>query len=146
FSGQGPTRVGATTGVTSVGAYDMAGNLKEWTRNPTGEKRYILGGSWNESSYMFGQSDARSPFERDSTFGFRCLRYVGPVPEALLGPVVRTSMYRDEKPVDDRTFDVFKSLLTYDKSDLKAKLESTSDAPHWRMEKVSFQAGYGNER
>jgi dienelactone hydrolase len=146
FRGQGPTRVGATTGVTSVGAYDMAGNLKEWTRNPTGEKRYILGGSWNESSYMFGQSDARSPFERDSTFGFRCLRYVGPVPEALLGPVVRTSMYRDEKPVDDRTFDVFKSLLTYDKSDLKARLESTSDAPHWRMEKVSFQAGYGNER
>jgi dienelactone hydrolase len=147
FGGQGSARVGSNFGLAPFGTFDMAGNVKEWTANPSGEKRYILGGGWNESSYMFQQVDARSPWDRDAAFGFRCVRYVSPVPEELSGPIVLTSRDRShDRPVDDRTFQVFKSLLSYDKTDLKTRLDSVHDTPHWRREDVSFQAAYGNER
>ena len=147
FGGQGPARAGSNLGLARYGTYDMAGNVKEWTANGSGEKRYILGGGWNEPSYMFQQDDVRSSWDRDATFGFRCVRYVSPVPETLTGPVERPSFDRSrDLPVDDRTFQVFKSLLSYDKTDLKATLDSVTDAPHWRRENLSFQAAYGNER
>ncbi len=37
--------------MSPYGTYDMAGNAKEWCWNATGNKRYILGGAWNEPSY-----------------------------------------------------------------------------------------------
>jgi formylglycine-generating enzyme required for sulfatase activity/dienelactone hydrolase/predicted Ser/Thr protein kinase len=147
FGGQGPARVGSNLGMAPYGNYDMAGNVREWTANRSGEKRYILGGGWNESSYMFQQGDLRSPWDRGATFGFRCVRYVSPVPEALNGQVIFTPTDRSrDQPVDDRTFQVFKGLLSYDKIDLKATVDSVTDAPHWRRENLSFQAAYGNER
>ncbi len=58
------------------GAYDMAGNVKEWCLNEaTPGKRYIMGGAWDDPAYMFNDPDARSPFERSANFGFRCARY-----------------------------------------------------------------------
>ena len=89
-----------------MGNYDMAGNMKEWTMNSSGEKRFILGGGWNEPSYMFQQGDIRSPWDREATFGFRCALYVSPIPETLNGPVEKVERNRSgEPPVDDRTFE-----------------------------------------
>jgi dienelactone hydrolase len=148
FDLKGPMRRGSTLGLGPYGNYDMAGNMKEWTANSSGEKRYILGGAWNEPSYMFQQGDTRSPWDREATFGFRCALYPSPIPEELNGPVVKTVRNRTgEPPVDDRTFqEWFKSILSYDKTDLKASIDSETDAPHWRRENISFQAAYGNER
>jgi dienelactone hydrolase/predicted Ser/Thr protein kinase len=147
FGGQGPAKVGSNLGMTPIGTYDMAGNVKEWTMNSSGDKNYILGGAWNEVSYMFQQFDARSPWGRDSTFGFRCVRYPAPIPDALNGPVTIASFDRShDRPVDDRTFQVFKNMLTYDRTELTATLDSVNDTLHWRRENLSFQAAYGNER
>ena len=50
FGGAGPAPVGTYTGMSGLGAYDMAGNVKEWCWNSAGERRAILGGGWNEPS------------------------------------------------------------------------------------------------
>jgi dienelactone hydrolase len=147
FGGQGPAQVGSHLGLAPSGTYDMAGNVKQWTVNASAENRFILGGSWNNLSYMFQQADARPPFERDPSFGFRCVRHVEPVPDTLTGPLATVVVDRSRaRPVDDQTFRVFTSLLSYDKTDVKASVDSVTDAPHWRRENVSFDAAYGNEK
>ena len=61
----------------------------------SGERRYILGGGRNEAIYMFVDEDAQSPFDRLTTYGFRCMKNPGPgiVPESLTHPV--QSLTRD---------------------------------------------------
>ena len=43
FGNKGPVRVGSLGSVGPFGTYDMAGNVKEWVWNQSGERRYILG-------------------------------------------------------------------------------------------------------
>jgi hypothetical protein len=77
FGGAGPAPVGTYRGMSWSGAFDMAGNVKEWVLNESDSgKRYILGGAWNEPSYVFNDPDARSPFDRLPNFGFRCAKYL----------------------------------------------------------------------
>src|SRR5262249_381584 len=83
FSRKGPVRVGNDQSLGPYGTYDMAGNAKEWTWNATGGKRYILGGAWNEPSYVFATQDAQLPFSRSATSGFRCAKYESPLPAKL---------------------------------------------------------------
>jgi predicted Ser/Thr protein kinase len=150
FGGRGPARVGSHQGLSPSGAYDMAGNVKEWCWNRSGERRYILGGAWNEPVYMFIQDNlhAQLPFDRSPTYGFRCVKYSSPPPDTLTGPIER--VFRDfgkEKPVGDETFHVFKSFYSYDRTDLKPRVESVDESPrHWRRERISFDAAYGNAR
>src|SRR5262249_45495959 len=73
FGTPGPAVVGASVGIGEYGTYDLAGNVKEWTRNAVGGKRYILGGAWNEPSYQYSATDALDPFDRAIGNGFRCM-------------------------------------------------------------------------
>jgi hypothetical protein len=47
LDGDGKAPVGRFKGIGAYGAYDLAGNVKEWVWNATGDKRYILGAAWN---------------------------------------------------------------------------------------------------
>jgi formylglycine-generating enzyme required for sulfatase activity/dienelactone hydrolase len=149
FGGQGPARVGTYSGMSRFGAYDMAGNVKEWCWNKASEgKRYILGGAWNEPTYTFNDADARSSFQRSANFGFRCARYVSLGDAAKAGdPVMLQGRdFSREKPVSDQMFRVYKSLYSYDKTPLNAVVESTEQTGDWKQEKITFAAAYGNER
>ena len=148
FSGRGPQPVGRNQGISQYGALDMAGNVKEWSASPTGTRRAILGGSWDESSYTFVQLDAEEPLERRATFGFRCARFVEPPPASLFEPLAeRVIDRRGEKPVDDAAFRVYAALHRYDRTDLKAQTKSVDDSkPFFRRETVTFRAAYGDDR
>jgi eukaryotic-like serine/threonine-protein kinase len=150
FSGKGPSPAGAYHGMSWCGAYDMAGNVKEWCANQAASgKRYIMGGAWDEATYMFNIPDARSPFERSPGFGFRCAEYVstGKEAEAAGAPItVQLRNYGSENPVSDRLFRAYKNQYSYDKTPLHAKVESVRQTEDWRLERVSFDAAYGGER
>ena len=77
--------VGSHQGLSTFGAYDLAGNVKEWCWNASGEKRYILGGGWNEPSYVFDDPDAKAPWDRAPSYGFRCAKYAAPRPAGAAG-------------------------------------------------------------
>ena len=147
FGGRGPAKVGAHRGMAPFGTYDMAGNLKEWTLNPTGDERYLLGGAWNEDDYVFGGHDARSPFSREAIFGFRCVRRLTPPAEETMAAVTLRTFSAAHEPVDDQTYRRFLSLHAYDKSALEPVVERVdTSSPDWRRETVTFWAAYGHER
>jgi dienelactone hydrolase len=150
FQGRGPMKVGASGGMNRFGAFDLAGNVKEWCWNRAdGSRRYILGGGWDEPVYQFNDPDVRSPFVRAANFGFRTVKYSDNDPVATTGELVafQARDFRNEKPVPDQTYAVYRSLYEYDARDLATRLESTDDSnADWRVEKVSFTAAYGNER
>ena len=87
FNGKGPAPVGSYHGLGPFGTYDMAGNVKEWCWTETGNRRFLLGGAWNESMYMFADYDAKEPFERAPGYGFRTAKYIRPLAPALAAPV-----------------------------------------------------------
>ncbi len=152
FSTKGLARVGAYRGLGNFGTYDMAGNVKEWCWNQTGNSRYMPGGAWNETTDTFSMADARPPFDRSDNLGFRCIKYMTPPAKAFFEPVESVGAVctdrRKDAPVDDRTYRIFLQFHSYQKNDLKATTIAVDDvsSPYWRREKVAFQAAYGNER
>src|SRR5439155_276142 len=75
FGGSGPARVGANSGIGPFGTFDMAGNVKEWSRTEEIGRRYILGGGWNDLTYSFSWPEPKDPWDRLPSNGFRCIQY-----------------------------------------------------------------------
>ena len=131
---------GASRAISGWGAHDMAGSVREWCWNATGGQRFILGAAWNEAVYVFGSGGARPPLDRSPGNGFRCAKYEQTVPEELTRPVQREIRdFSSEKPVDDATFEAYRSLFSYDRTDLNERVEAVDKSPqHWIKEKVTF--------
>jgi serine/threonine protein kinase/cephalosporin-C deacetylase-like acetyl esterase len=151
FQGQGPIAVGSLHGITSYGAYDMAGNVREWCWNETPKGRLVRGGAWNDNTYRFTELSQAPPFDRSSRIGFRCALYPDPenIPKSAfqMTKFDKTVDLSKEKPVSDAIFKIFKEQFSYDKTDLHANLENRGDsAEDWIHERVTFDAAYGNER
>jgi len=149
FSGKGPAPVGEYKGMSWCGAYDMAGNIKEWCSNAAVPgKRYLMGGAWNEPIYMFNDADARTPFERSAEFGFRCAKYgpSGAEPKAAAPISLKLRDYGSEKPVSDQLFRAYKDIYLYDRTPLNAEVEIVQETTEWKAEKITFDAAYGGER
>jgi formylglycine-generating enzyme required for sulfatase activity/dienelactone hydrolase len=149
FGRSGPAPVGEFHGLGPYGTFDMAGNVKEWSWNEAQPgHRWIQGGSWNDQEYMLVVRDSAPPSDRSPTNGFRCARYGGTVPEALLGPVNRPPAARTErsKPVPE-LFETFRNQYLPIIAPLNPRVESTdSSARDWIKEKISFDAGYEDTR
>ena len=150
FNGKSLVPVGTSGGITHGGTTDMGGNVKEWVLNAAGAKRYILGGAWNDPVYMFTDPDAQSPFARNPSYGFRCIKLDRPedMSSVLTAGIVAPSRdWRNVKPVSSPVFEAWRSLYSFDHGDLKVQVESVDDtSPDWRREKVSYAAAYGGER
>jgi dienelactone hydrolase len=158
FNGKGPAPVGSYAGLGPFGTYDMAGNVKEWCWNGATDaatvvgannRRFVLGGSWNEPRYMFADYDARGPFERAPGYGFRLAKYIRPLPAEMVAPVRIDLLGRDarkRKPVSDSIFAVYRRQYTYDHGPLNAVVEASEETEAWVKHTIAFDAAYGGER
>jgi serine/threonine protein kinase/pimeloyl-ACP methyl ester carboxylesterase len=149
FESEGPAAAGAFLGLSPFGNYDMAGNVQEWCWNEVSGRRYSLGGDWDGPSYAFMDLDNRAqmPITRLPTLGFRGMKTMEPYPTVVLDDIENPVVdYATEQPVGDDLYAVYKESYAYDRTDLEARIESTVESEHWRKEKISFKAAYGQER
>jgi formylglycine-generating enzyme required for sulfatase activity/DNA-binding winged helix-turn-helix (wHTH) protein/dienelactone hydrolase len=149
FDGSGPARVGSRRGIGAFGTYDMAGNVREWCWNAIGNKRYILGGGWNQTRPYYAVPNAFSPFDRSPANGFRCVKYpAGALVASLNEPVEQPVRdYRTETPASDSVFRILQHFYSYDRAELNARTESVDESsPYWRSERITFDAAYEHQR
>ncbi len=151
FSGNSTVPVGSMEGMSSYGIYDLAGNVREWCYNGNGVngESYTLGGGWNDPSYSFNDAGIQPSIDRSMSNGFRCiLELPGDTTMRDLSNSLELDFrdYQKEKPVDDKTFNIFLRQYAYDKSPLNEKVITEADTGTWKIEKVTMDAGYNNER
>ncbi len=144
--------VGEFNGVGWTGTYDMAGNAREWVFNAIGEDRIILGGGFNDQIYVVQESvldrNSITPFDRSVTNGLRLMQEAM---ESTTMAILRQSLSEPEatdlpEPVSDEVFERLARNYDYDRASLNPNTENLEDARYWRIETVSFDAGYDNER
>ncbi len=149
IGGKQIAKVGQFPNSAPFGAWDVFGNVKEWIWNDAGNgMRFIEGGAANEFVYQTTAIDARSPWDRALSHGFRCSRYLKPPDARYLQPHLRQVRdFSKEKPVSDDAFAVLKRFYACEAGGLKPSIDA-ADASNedWRKEKVSFQTCYGEER
>jgi len=155
FSGE-LSAAGRYRGISRYGAYDMAGNVREWCFNAPDEgehSRYIRGGACDDPDYMLVNWDQRSPWNRHPTHGFRCVQLLtdgNEPPAELFSPKEVPRWIRTEYPTDfvKRPEDEIRTWVegfAYDRSDLNAVVVSQEDTRYWHKEKVVYSATYNNE-
>jgi tRNA A-37 threonylcarbamoyl transferase component Bud32 len=151
FNGSGPTRGSNWLGMSPYGVFDLAGNVREWSENSAGgDERFILGGGWSDPPYGFTDGYAQRAMDRDPINGIRLVKYLHDEPTLAQAKRGVTRAFRDyarEKPVPTALFDSYRHIFDYDRGPMNAKIEFRDTTPeNWVMERVSFDAAYGNER
>jgi dienelactone hydrolase len=146
-----PVKVGGLENITTYGAYDMAGNVREWCRNETKNGRVIRGGSREDNTYEFGNVRQAPAMDRSQRNGIRLAFYpeAASIPDTVL--VLQTmpvlADFREQKPVPDDIFKIYREQFSYDTGGLNANIEYRVESPGgWIREKISFDAPYGDEK
>lgn len=153
FDGAGARAVSESRAMSYTGAFDLAGNVREWTSTPLGAGYVILGGSYTDPYYVVGvRNTSAPPWDRSPGNGFRlaittddpsvAARVRALVPEGGAGryPIP------NREPVDDAVFAAYGSMFDYERGPLNDTIEEVDESRSWRREVVSFDAGYRGER
>jgi formylglycine-generating enzyme required for sulfatase activity/dienelactone hydrolase len=151
FKNIGPEPVGKNPGINSFGAYDMAGNVREWCWNETPDGHIIRGGAWNDASYLYSYLSQLPSFDRSPKNGFRCVQYPDKekIPENTFKKIQYSEVtdFSKIKPVEDKIFTIFKNQFLYDKTELNSREEEIKGKfEDWNIEKIIFNSAYGKEK
>jgi hypothetical protein len=148
FSGRAPVRVGSTGAINLFGTFDMAGNVREWCLNASGDQRFILGGGWSDQPYQFTDAYTQPPFDRSPINGIRLVKYLSDESNLRLAEEPLRRAWRDflkERPVSDELFAVYRRMYDYDRSALNPKVLQAVEEDDWVRELVRMNAAYGGD-
>ncbi len=145
FAGKGTAPRRCYRGIGEFGAYDMAGNVKEWCWNEMESgRRCTRGGSWDEQSYMFVQPDAVASLDRPENVGFRCVKYLATPRRVLFDTKTRPFFdYSQATPAPRAEVDAFKALYTIDSAvPLEPIVVSSESTVNWSYEIISVNSAH----
>jgi eukaryotic-like serine/threonine-protein kinase len=148
LEGDGPRPVGQEAAMSTLGLYDVAGNVREWCYNAVpGEGRATMGGAWTDAHFHVRWIIPKDPLDRDETHGFRLARTFDDdtLQARLREPVERTEArdYRAETPASDVEYEIFNRFFEYDPVPLNAEVKRTDTFELWVREEVAFNLPYG---
>jgi dienelactone hydrolase len=149
YGDRGAAPVGDYDGMGPYGTFDMAGNVREWCVNAAGNRRFILGGGWNDKAYMFVDGYSQLPLDRSATNGIRVSEYLGDNESLAVASRPIDMPFRDfstERPASDAEYEIFLRMYAYDATPLNASIEEESHTHEWTRQRITFDAAYGNER
>jgi len=130
--------------MSAFGAYNMAGNVAEWTSNDSLDGFLATGGAWGDPTYTFSQFGGRPGFFSSDKLGFRCAR---PTTESAGDQGgLRIELDREVPEYTAPSAQVFATLASayrYEKTPLDARIEQTTNTPEWKREKITFAAANG---
>jgi formylglycine-generating enzyme required for sulfatase activity/tRNA A-37 threonylcarbamoyl transferase component Bud32 len=147
FGATGPEPVDAYPfGISAFGAYNLAGNVKEWTANPVQEGYGVTGGSWQDPLYLYSAYGATDETASAPSLGFRCARLADTSSRNDQGairirPETRTPVYT---PVAAAQFPALLAHYRYDRRPLDARILETTETPDWTRQKISYVALEGD--
>ena len=124
-------------GISSYGAYAMAGNAKEWLANPVGEGFAVAGGSWQDPAYLFSDVGSLPGATATSALGFRCARTAGPA-TGIQGadPLILEVPTPVYSSVDATTFEALLSHYRYDRQPANVRGIDVVETPDWSRERL----------
>ncbi|HUG27121.1 MAG TPA: bifunctional serine/threonine-protein kinase/formylglycine-generating enzyme family protein, partial [Gemmatimonadales bacterium] len=138
FAGTGTAPVDAFPfGISPWGVYGLAGNVKEWLRNPAPGGYTVAGGSWQDPAYLFTVPGALPALSTSPALGFRCARDAAAGEgDQGAGQVLddrSTPVYR---PVGAEAFRNLLAFYRYDPQPANARVVVTDETPDWRKERI----------
>jgi len=131
-------------GISIWGAYNMAGNVKEWTANPVQGGYGVTGGSWEDPIYMYPTYGALAANASSPSLGFRCASptVAGHDQGGFRVPIeTRTPHYT---PVSSATFKSLLDHYRYDSRPLEATVLQSVETPDWTRHKIRYVALEGD--
>lgn len=151
MGGNGTVAVGSLPGLTAYGAFDLAGNVREWCANTASLGKAVRGGAWADNPYDFAYINHAPPMTRTPGYGFRTALYPdrSHIPEAVFEPVETSPQadFSNFEPVPDEIFEVYSRQFAYDEGDLDPEILSVDhSAEDWTIERVSVNTAYGDGR
>lgn len=148
FGGSGPAPVDAYPfGISTYGAYNMAGNVKEWTVNPLQNGYGVTGGSWEDPIYLYSTFGAFAAAASSPALGFRCARRAGPpTPDRDQGAhrismASRTPRYTPVGPAELRTL---LAHYRFDPGPLEPSVIDSVVTADWTRLKLRYVASAGD--
>ena len=143
--GTGPLpTTSAEFGMSTFGAYNMAGNVAEWTSNDSSDGFLATGGAWGDPTYTFSQFGGRPGFFSSEKLGFRCVRpaieSAGDQGGMRIELDQEVPQYTAPSPA---TFATLASSYRYAHTPLDARIEQTMETPEWKRERITFNGANG---
>jgi dienelactone hydrolase len=146
----GPRAVTESTAMSFVGAYDLAGNQREWTASPAGDGRIIAGGSWDDEPFVAFQSltSRALPLDRSPANGFRLaiIRDTADVRERSFAEIPPLNLPPDRPIVSDETYAAYASFFDYEDAPLNAAIDAEDRTRLWTRQRISFDSPYDDSR
>ena len=131
-------------GMSPFGAYNMAGNVKEWTLNDSSEGFLAAGGAWGDPAYVFAQFPKYPGFYSSPKLGFRCALNVpgakGNQGADRIELKAEIPSYTASSAAD---FEKWRALYDYAPTPLDARVENVVETDDWRRERITFAGANG---
>ncbi len=106
-SGASVVPVGSFKGLGPYGTFDMAGNVREWTRSELdADRHFILGGTAKSQTNLSANPEALSSFDRSPENGIRGVRNSPPLSADVTKPVKQ--LKRDFTRIEPASDEVFR--------------------------------------